>query len=57
MAIATGGVLTPGAITAIVGAVGATGAAEVLLFQVGTCCNVCRLAYQDVYNATDNMHF
>lgn len=57
MAVATGGVLTPGAITAIVGAVGATGAAEVLLFQVGTCCNVCRLAYQDVYNATDNMHF
>ena len=57
MAVASGGILTPGAITAIVAATGATGAAAVLLTQVGTCCNVCRLAYQDVYNATDNMHF
>lgn len=57
MAVASGGILTPGAITAIVAATGATGAAAVLLTQIGTCCNVCRMAYQDVYNATDNMHF
>lgn len=57
MAIASGGILTPGAITAIVAATGATGAAAVLLAQIGTCCNVCRMAYQDVFNATDNMHF
>ena len=57
MAVATGGVLTPGAITAIVAATGATGACAVLLTQIGTQCNVCLKAYWDVYNATDNMHF
>lgn len=57
MAVASGGILTPGAITAIVAATGATGTAAVLLTQVGTQCNVCLRAYWNVYNATDNMHF
>ena len=57
MAVASGGILTSGAITAIVAATGATGTAAVLLTQVGTQCNVCLRAYWNVYNATDNMHF
>lgn len=57
MAVASGGILTPGAITAIVAATGATGTAAVLLTQVGTQCNVCLRAYWNVYNAADNMHF
>ena len=57
MDIASAGILTPAAITAVVAATGATGTGAVLLEQVGSMCNTCRLAYQDVYNATDNMHF
>ncbi len=57
MAVATAGVLSPAAITSIVAAVGATGAAAVALSKVGTACNGCLLAYWDVYYATDNMHF
>lgn len=57
MAVASGGILSPAAISAIIAAVGATGNASYVLAQVGTLCNVCMLAYQDVYNATDNMHF
>lgn len=57
MAVASGGILTAGAISTIVAAAGATGAAATTIAQIGTCCNVCRLAYNDVYIATDNMHF
>ncbi|MCM1060987.1 MAG: geobacillin-26 family protein [Eubacterium sp.] len=57
MDVASGGILTPAAITAVITATGATGTGAYLLEQVGTMCNTCRLAYQDVYNATDNMHF
>jgi len=57
MAVASGGILTPGAITAIVAATGATGTAVTLLTQVGTQCNVCLRAYWNVYNATNNIHY
>lgn len=56
-ALATGGTLAPAAITAIVHAIGATGDAETAGIAVGTQCNVCMSAIEEVYYATDNMHF
>lgn len=57
MSVASGGILTPTAVAAVIAAVGATGAAAVSIAQIATCCNECRLAIDDVYYATDNMHF
>jgi len=56
-AIASAGILSAAAITAIVAAAGATGAAVAAGEAVGTQCNNCMLAIDAVYYATDNMHF
>jgi hypothetical protein len=56
-ATGTAGALAPAAIAAIVAAAGAAGAAAVAGQAVGTQCNNCMYAIDNVYYATNNMHF
>jgi hypothetical protein len=57
-AAATGGILTPAAIAAIVAATGATGNYLSKITAIGTACNECNLAYINVKNASvGNIHY
>lgn len=56
-AIASGGILTAEAIDSIKDAVVSTGATGVAIGLLCTCYNNCAMAYQDVFNATDNKHY
>lgn len=55
-AVATAGLLTDAAIAAIVAATGASGTAAVAGKAVGTQCNNCMIAIEDVWHSTDNTH-
>lgn len=55
--VASGGILAPLAITTLIATVGLTGDAMVAAEIVAIQCNDCMYAIEDVYWATDNMHF
>lgn len=57
MAIASGGILSPAAITSIATAVGATGVGIAKIVAVGTQCNAALLAYSNVMRTSDNFHY
>ena len=57
LAIASGGILAPAAIAAIVEAVAVTAGIAILCEKVIEQCNKCYYAIEAVYYATDNMHF